>query len=750
MISRFTIIKGIGRFDDCRIGGHSFEKNTIIFGQNTGGKSTFTDILWSFKTGDSSFIEGRKTFGHSGNQQVELFDETNKAFRFPSPEWQHGFENIEIFDTQFINENIFEGNEITYGHQKNLHSIIIGTEGKVMATEINSLQEELGELTNRKTAKTNEFNRVFKREINLEDFSNLPKLENIDELIKEIQLTIETANNQSKIKSVFDTIQTLLNNIINQNTKTILSDSIKVQADIVAEHILKTWKNPSHSKDFLQTGLALTRDEKEQCVFCGQELNESAKDLLSAYSSLFSKEYTRLQNEISTAVTEFEKFNPSTILETLQDKLGSVNISLEINQLLKNELKEIKTEIDFEFAKKVKDISYEVNFEKYNLFIEKFKSIQTLLDELKEKNVFSTDVNLENLNKRIKRLELSKIRHTKEWDDFLKEYDEINEVQETKKERREELREELNEYSNNIFSIHLDSINKILHELGADFKICDFQPIKRLTGQSERIFKLQFFNVHRVCIDETASNKPNFKNTLSESDKRVLAFAFFYSLMIHDAGLSNKIIVFDDPFSSFDSDRRMKTVQLLSNPYLITPDGELVEKTVNQLIILTHESEFFKWIFQKLVNPKALRIVADGLNNGVKKSTFKDCDVYKEFIEDKVKKDLKEIKTIYQSNTPITNFEELCVKCRKALESVFTRKYLFELESEIALKKSIRSFVDKLKDLSINEFTNEPTYRQFIDLCDNLNIELHENAFTNEGQNAHDVLGDFLRLIKQI
>ena len=750
MISRFTIIKGVGRFNNCQIGGRSFEKNTIIFGQNTGGKSTFTDILWSFKTGDSSFIEGRKTFGHNGKQHVELFDETNKAYRFPSQDWQLGFENLEIFDTQFINENIFEGNDITYGHQKKLHSIIIGTEGKQMATEINSLQEELSELTNRKTAKTNEFNRVFKREINFENFSNLPKLENTDELIKEIQSTIETANNQAKINSVFDAIQILINNIINQNTKVILSDSIQVKADVVAEHILKTWKNPSHSKDFLQTGLALTKDEKNDCVFCGQELNESAKNLLSGYAALFSKEYTRLQNEVSTSVSKFEKFNLSVVLETLQDKLASVNILFEINQLLNNELKEIKKETDFEFGKKLKDISYEVNFEKYNLFIEKFKLIQLQIDELREKNVFASDVNIENLNQRIKKVELSKTRNTKEWDDFLKEYDDINEVQETKKERREEVRKELNEYSNTIFSIHLDTINKFLNELGADFKICDFQPIKKLTGQSERIFKLQFFNIHRVCIDETANNKPNFKNTLSESDKRVLAFAFFYSLMIHDAELSNKIIVFDDPFSSFDSDRRMKTVQLLSNPYLITPEGELVEKAVNQLIILTHESEFFKWIFQKLNNPKPLRIVADGLNNGVKKSTFRDCDVYKDFIEDKVKKDLKEVKTIYQSNTPITNYEDLCVKCRKILESIFTRKYLFELESEIALRKSIRSYVDKLKDLYINEFTNEPTYRQFIDLCDNLNIELHDNAFTNEGQNAHDVLGDFLKLIKQI
>jgi wobble nucleotide-excising tRNase len=316
--------------------------------------------------------------------------------------------------------------------------------------------------------------------------------------------------------------------------------------------------------------------------------------------------------------------------------------------------------------------------------------------------------------------------------------------------KREAARQQLNRYSENLFDIHLDSINKVLQDLSADFVICDFQPIKKIIGQSERIFALKFFNTHKVSIDEPAPHKPNFKNTLSESDKRVLAFAFFYSLMIHDGKLNEKIIVFDDPFSSFDSDRRIRTVQLLANPHLITPDGEFIEKVINQLIILTHESEFFKWIYQKLDDPKPLRIIPDGMNNGVKKSTLIDCDVYKEFIEDKNKKDLKEIQLIYLSNKTINNYEELCVKCRKILESIFTRKYLFDLEAEIRSRKSVRSFVEKLKVLSINDFEKNPKQKEFIFLCDNLNIELHENGLKNEGQNAHDVLGDFLRLIKSI
>lgn len=750
MISRFTKIKSIGRFHDCQIGGRSFNKNTIIFGQNTGGKSTLTDILWSFKTGDNSYIVGRKTFGSIDSQQVEFFDENNNPYRFPSAEWNLGFDNIEIFDTQFINENIFEGNEITYGHQKKLNSIIIGTEGKKLATEINTLQDELTELTTKKINKTTEFNKLFKKEISVNDFKILPKVDNIEVSIKETQSLIETANNQSKIKGLFETIETQLNNIIDQNTKTILSNSIQVKADLVTEHILKTWNNPTHTKDFLQTGLNLTKEEQVNCVFCGQELTTNAKELLSAYSRLFSQEYRTLQSEISNAVNNFEKWNPLTIIESIQDKLDSVKLSIDLTEINNEKLIELKEEVNLEFANKIKDIGYNVSFDKYDLLIQYFNNIKLLVSELKKKNVFTDEVSTDSLSKQIKKLEFSKTRHTDEWNDFFNEYDDIDAIQEIKKQKREASREQLNLYSKTLFDIHLDTINKVLQVLNADFIIYDFQPIKKIVGQNERIFALKFFNSHKVSIDETASDKPNFKNTLSESDKRVLAFAFFFSLMIHDEKLNEKIVVFDDPFSSFDSDRRISTVQLLANPYLITSDGEVIEKTLNQLIILTHESEFFKWIYQKLDNPKSLKIIPDGAINGVKKSTVIDCDVYTEFIENKNKKDLKEIQAIYSSNKPINNYEELCVKCRRVLESIFTRKYLFELEDEIRTRKSIRSFVVKLKDLAINDFEIVPKQKEFIFLCDNLNIELHDNSFKTEGQNAHDVLGDFLRLVKQI
>jgi wobble nucleotide-excising tRNase len=753
MISRFTLIKGIGRYIDCRdLGGRQFNKNTIIFGPNTGGKSTLTDILWSYKTGDSSFIEGRRTFGHNGNQEVEFYNELNEARRYPGALWNNGFGNIEIFDTQFINDNIFEGSEVTFDHQKNLHKIIVGSKGKQLATAINELQEEMNELINKKRTSTTEFNRVFKNEITAQDFKRLPKFENPDELISQIRSAIEIATNQAKIENVFTSIDSHLGNVINQNTRLVLSRSIEVKAELITGHIERTWKDTAHSKDFLQTGFNLTKHGHEDCVFCGQVLSQSSKDLLAAYSKVFSDEYRSLQKEISESIFKFAKWDPITFFDSIKDKLSSINLSLSPDiDSKKHEMSELKVAIDSEFDNKLRDIAYAVEFDKYDQLIQQFREMALEIATLKANCILSGNVDILGLQKKIIEIERSKLRHSKEWDQFLNEYDSTDVKQESIKKQRDNLRIDLLKYSERLFSIHLDTINKVLQELNADFVICDFQPIRKLVGQGERIFALKFFHQHQVNIDVIAKGKPNFNNTLSDSDKRVLSFAFFYSLLIHDSDLHNKIIVFDDPFSSFDKERRTKTAELLANPYLISEHGEMIQKSYKQLIILTHEEEFFKWIFRKLDSPKAFRIIPDGYHNNVKKSTLADCNVYREFIEDESIRHLREVEELYMANKIIVNYEGLCSKCRVILEMLFKRKYLFDLDAEITGNKaSIRTFISRLKELKISDFDNEVKYRRFIMLCDNLNIELHDNSLKNEGGNARGVLGDFLQLVKLV
>jgi len=79
---------------------------------------------------------------------------------------------------------------------------------------------------------------------------------------------------------------------------------------------------------------------------------------------------------------------------------------------------------------------------------------------------------------------------------------------------------------------------------------------------------------------------PNLPNTakdcLSEGDRSTLALAFFLAKLDIDPALAAKIIVFDDPLSSFDSNRRIHTIELIQK----------ILTRVPQVLVLSH-NEFF-------------------------------------------------------------------------------------------------------------------------------------------------------------
>ena len=103
ILRRIKTIKNLGRFVSTDASSKQFEKDTIIFANNTNGKSTFTSIFRSLQTGNSDLLVGRKTMGLTGNIKIELnFDDngTNKIVLFDNNKWTPNlkYENICIFD----------------------------------------------------------------------------------------------------------------------------------------------------------------------------------------------------------------------------------------------------------------------------------------------------------------------------------------------------------------------------------------------------------------------------------------------------------------------------------------------------------------------------------------------------------------------------------------------------------------------------------------------------------------------------
>lgn len=276
--------------------------------------------------------------------------------------------------------------------------------------------------------------------------------------------------------------------------------------------------------------------------------------------------------------------------------------------------------------------------------------------------------------------------------------------------------------------------------MGANFIIDDLQPIKKLKGSDERLFSIKFYNSHQVSLDSVDEKVPNFKNALSESDKRVLAFAFFLSLLSNDDELDKRILFFDDPFSSFDEERKRDTIQLLAD--IQFNDGVTI-KTPLQKIILTHEKTFYRDIYLKSFNqPQTLKIEFDKVVNGINTSTIKYCDIDEEFPDDYIIAKIKRLKVIHSNRS---FHEKYDADCRIVLENIFKRKYYFLLEEEIKKRKSVRTFTTTLQGRY-----PESDYNKLLRLCNDLNIELHDNdGDPSEGDHA-SILRDFFECIEII
>jgi wobble nucleotide-excising tRNase len=112
----------------------------------------------------------------------------------------------------------------------------------------------------------------------------------------------------------------------------------------------------------------------------------------------------------------------------------------------------------------------------------------------------------------------------------------------------------------------------------------------------------------------------SFATTLSEADKRTLAFAFFIARLKADANLANKLVVLDDPVSSLDRNRRHESIRLIAD----------LAGECRQLLVLSHDAYFVRELRERLadlkptpISPRILTIkrVSQGY------SAFAQCDI---------------------------------------------------------------------------------------------------------------------------
>jgi wobble nucleotide-excising tRNase len=765
MIKKILKIKNIGRLnipvkdengDENKNDDFSFKKNTLIFGENTYGKTTLVSVLKSLQSG--GLLDNRKKFKSQNEIQIKIEIDDNgisKFHEYGKNSWRN--DNILIFDSDFIKDHIFSEDQIKGEHLKSLPKVLIGDGIKQDIDQINSIIKcDNGCCDDCEfclNTKLNLHKNTFNKNYQLNQFLETnTEILHVDKQIKEKEnaLLVDEKLSDLKMRSQgsdfykldFQTIENLFDKKINN-----------IFESIIEKHLSEKTNNLEKSKWFLEYGLKLKKGNI--CPFCSQDTT-NVQNFIDNLSSYFDKEYIDFKNEIENYSKTFLSFDLEKELLAF-DKLSFASIKELIDkknfESTPKETEEKKKNLNFgnalinvknKIEKKRQDLNFDCNFKNDTDFIflkDFFSKSKVILMEVINRQALTYQEKIK-INIDLINLKLNKYRYSTEGIAFFEKYKQIENNLKVKNANKKIAQDNLKKKVDTIFKDNLQDINFFLKELRADFKITKLVPSVDNRDKNNYLkineYSFEFIDIQRNFISVEIGN---FKETFSDSDKRLLGFAFFLSILKNDTNLGNKIIVLDDPFSSFDINRKEETIRLFDSI------KNIGNKEPVQKIVFTHEKNFYCQL-NKLISSgdkKLLKLNFSIANNG---TMIEKIDI-KKFESDKYYSDLDYINDAICKNT---NLDEALPKARECAEYLLKAKYINTLESYRSATgdpinfniNSINSFLeaidqkclvkDKLLELELHKFHHsQPQWK--IDLSD-----------TKKNQ----ILEDFVKLIEQI
>ena len=298
MIKKIVKLKNVWKYKNYSVSWWTesdFWSVSLIYWENTYWKSTLTTVFKSLKTKNKDYIYGRKTFWSTDIQEVEILIDWKITKLSDADFWN---DNIEIFDNDFVSRNVFYWDEIWKNQQWNLYEIFLDENIKKDRLEIDDLK------TKKETLEKDKKEYIFqnyKLPIKIEDFEKIKENLKVDDDIKTKSVELKQVNNIAEIAKL------LASNLFLYDFTGLKEAFIKTLdtsiEDSITSHLNENLNDVKNGKNFIATWLGLLKSDN--CVFCGQKLDEEALKLIENYRKIFSKTYEDLKNEIKQKGDKF-------------------------------------------------------------------------------------------------------------------------------------------------------------------------------------------------------------------------------------------------------------------------------------------------------------------------------------------------------------------------------------------------------------------------------------------------------------
>jgi wobble nucleotide-excising tRNase len=612
MLSKFISIKNVGRFENYKSQGTTdLRRCTLAYAGNGRGKTTLCAILRSLKTGDSSTVVGRRTLKGTGPQEIHIMSDVGQH-RFTGTAWSLMQPDIEIFDQTYIAQNVHSGDMVSVDNRRNLYGVVLGAAGAGLVARVDQLDGEsraaAGEVRVAEAAVS-----AYARGTDLDAFIALTADPESDQRIREKEAE-ELALTQAEAVRTKPALRRLKLPVVPVELEQVLArslDGITDDAVVKVRAHLQSHNMGNNGEAWLSRGLAFGG---ETCPYCDQSLG-TVQDKIDAFRVFFGAEYKALQQDIQTvssaAQAEFGERNITGLGAIARENEEARGFWIPIAGI---ELRHVEWATFFDSVRVVAGAIEELTTAKRQDPLAKINISERLQEALRSYDASAEHVRqyneaVDGANSRIAlaktsaaggnlatvRTELATARLRK----LRFEADVATACETLAQARRRHAdigrekdvaKEALEAHAKGTLEAYQGGINDILDKVHAGFTLANAGVDYR--GGPASTYQV-VINGEAVSLGDanTPDSVPCFRNTLSAGDKSMLALALFVTQLKQDPHVGSKVVVFDDPFSSQDSFRRDHTIRLIRE----------CAGQAKQVIVLSHDKDFLKRLWQRLV-----------------------------------------------------------------------------------------------------------------------------------------------------
>jgi wobble nucleotide-excising tRNase len=298
MIRKILKLQNVGLLQDAtQAGATELSQVTGIYADNGRGKSTFAALMRACQLGDAGRVNARKTIDSLNPPEVDLLLPTGNHVEFKANAWTGARPEIVVFDSEFVEQNVYSGFEVRADQRQSLLEFALGEQTVQLKQRVDQLTQDIDAQTRRRTQAANRLS-GYATPYTVPQFITLQPVPNAQQQIEALQKRIDAAKSseqltvrqdpaelqgiQCDLSAVFDLLQSQL------------ADVEETAEAVVKAHLAK--HNAPAFEDWLSKGQGFLKGD--DCPFCGQQL--SGLVLVQAYRSHFNVAYSDLKRDVAS------------------------------------------------------------------------------------------------------------------------------------------------------------------------------------------------------------------------------------------------------------------------------------------------------------------------------------------------------------------------------------------------------------------------------------------------------------------